>query len=243
MRDYWNEQKATPPWELEGPKSLRQKVHNAWEYGQNQPGNRHPGAEFNKFELPPQGAGSGFFDLPPEEPLPPEKKLFQTSAEFVAGFVPPDYLIDGLMQRRYVYSFTAKTGDGKTAIALLLAACVARGTTLAGREVEKGRVLFFAGENPDDVRARWIKLCEALGEDPDHDGRGVHAVHARPLGGGHPRADRRRGSQGRTVLAADRGHVREPTIPATTRTTTWSSATTPACCAPSSTFPAGRPSW
>ena len=91
----------------------------------------------------------------------------QTSAEFVAGFVPPDYLIDGLLQRRYVYSFTAKTGDGKTTIALLLAACVARGTTLAGREVEKGRVLFFAGENPDDVRTRWIKLCEALDEDPD----------------------------------------------------------------------------
>ena len=101
-----------------------------------------------------------------EQPLP-EHKLFQTSAEFVAAFTPPDYLIDGLLQRRYVYSFTAKTGDGKTAITLLLAACVARGTTLAGREVEKGRVLFFAGENPDDVRSRWIMLCEVLREDPD----------------------------------------------------------------------------
>jgi AAA domain len=147
MRDYWNEQKATPPWELEGPKRLRQKARNAWEYGQNQPGSRHPGNE-----------GSS---------EPPKKQLFQSSAEFVAGFVPPDYLIDGLLQRRYVYSFTAKTGDGKTTIALLLAACVARGTPLAGREVEKGRVLFFAGENPDDVRTRWIKLCEELGENPD----------------------------------------------------------------------------
>jgi hypothetical protein len=149
MRDHWNEQKATPPWELEGSKSLRQKVHNAWEYGQNQPGSRHPGTK------------------PGEPPPPPNQKLFRSSAEFVADFVPPDYLIDGLLQRRYVYSFTAKTGDGKTTIALLLAACVARGTTLAGREVEKGRVLFFAGENPDDVRTRWIKLCEALNEDPD----------------------------------------------------------------------------
>src|SRR5262245_24722330 len=92
----------------------------------------------------------------------PEHKLFQPSAEFVAGYVPPDYLIDGLLQRRYVYSFTAKTGDGKTAIALLLAFYVAKGRALAGREVEKGRVLFFAGENPDDVRTRWILLCEAL---------------------------------------------------------------------------------
>ena len=102
-----------------------------------------------------------------KEQPPPDSNLFQTSAEFVAGFTPPDYLIDGLLQRRYVYSFTAKTGDGKTTIALLLAACVARGTALADREVEKGRVLFFAGENPDDVRSRWIMLCEALGEDPD----------------------------------------------------------------------------
>jgi hypothetical protein len=27
-------------------------------------------------------------------------------------------------------------------------------------------VLFFAGENPDDVRMRWIKLCEEAGVDP-----------------------------------------------------------------------------
>jgi hypothetical protein len=99
---------------------------------------------------------------------PPLKtKLMQTSAEFVAGFVPPDYLIDGLLQRRYVYSLTGPTGSGKTAIALLIAAHVAMGRALAGREVEKGRVLFFAGENPDDVRARWIKLCEEIGVDAD----------------------------------------------------------------------------
>jgi AAA domain/RepB DNA-primase from phage plasmid len=93
---------------------------------------------------------------------PLKNKLMQTSAQFVAGFVPPDYLIDGLLQRRYVYSMTAPTGSGKTAVALRIAAHVAMGAPMAGREVEKGRVLFFAGENPDDVRARWIMLCEQL---------------------------------------------------------------------------------
>jgi hypothetical protein len=39
-------------------------------------------------------------------------RLLQTSAEFVANFVPPDYLIDGWLQRRFVYSFTAPTGSG-----------------------------------------------------------------------------------------------------------------------------------
>jgi DNA-binding PadR family transcriptional regulator len=93
-------------------------------------------------------------------------KLLQSSAQFVEGYVPPDYLVDGLLQRRYVYSLTAPTGSGKTAIALRIAFHVALGLPLAGREVEKGRVLFFAGENPDDVRSRWIKQCEEMGYDP-----------------------------------------------------------------------------
>ena len=99
----------------------------------------------------------------PEQDEPELKKtLMQSSAEFVVGFVPPDYLIDGLLQRRYVYSLTGPTGSGKTAIALRIAIHVALGLALAEREVVKGRVLIFAGENPDDVRTRWIKLCEYM---------------------------------------------------------------------------------
>jgi hypothetical protein len=96
-------------------------------------------------------------------------RLMQTSTQFVAGFVPPDYLIDGLLQRRYVYSFTGPTGSGKTAIALLLTMHVAYGLSLGDRAVEKGRVLFFAGENPDDIRTRWIRVCEEFGVEPETD--------------------------------------------------------------------------
>jgi hypothetical protein len=92
--------------------------------------------------------------------------VFESSAEFAANFVPPDYLIDGLLQRRFVYSMTGMTGAGKTCIALRIAAHVALGLELDDREVEKGRVAFFAGENPDDVRMRWIKLCEEMGKQP-----------------------------------------------------------------------------
>jgi hypothetical protein len=112
------------------------------------------------------GGNYGFFNKPGAKP-PPTGMLMQTSAEFVANFVPPDYLIDGLLQRRYVYSLTGPTGSGKTTIALRIGAHVANGLALAGRDVEKGRVLFFAGENPDDVRSRWIKLCEEMKLDPD----------------------------------------------------------------------------
>jgi RecA-family ATPase len=37
---------------------------------------------------------------------------------------------------------------------------------LRSREVRKGSVLFCAGENPDDIRARYIVLAERMGFDP-----------------------------------------------------------------------------
>jgi AAA domain len=96
-----------------------------------------------------------------------ETNLILSSGQFVAGFIPPDYLLDGILLCGYVYSFTANTGHGKTAVALLLTALVALGQALAGRDVVKGRVLYFAGENPTDVRMRWIGMAEKFGFDAD----------------------------------------------------------------------------
>jgi hypothetical protein len=125
---------------------------------------------------------------PPEPPLPngPEdygydtrsdgkageakvqpRKLIQSSAQFVKDFVPPDYLIDGVLQRRYIYSLTARTGTGKTSIVMLISAHVGIGLRLGNRDVEQGNVLIFAGENPDDIRARWIAMSQRVPFDPD----------------------------------------------------------------------------
>jgi hypothetical protein len=97
----------------------------------------------------------------------PAKPLIQSSAEFVKGFVPPDYLIDGILQRRFIYSNTGRTGGGKTAISLLMAAHVALAKPIGRCGVEKGRVLYFAGENPDDIRMRWIVMAAEMGFDID----------------------------------------------------------------------------
>ncbi|KGT76441.1 hypothetical protein MA20_27040 [Bradyrhizobium japonicum] len=86
--------------------------------------------------------------------------------EFGDDFRPPSYLVDGILQRRFVYSMTAQTGTGKTAIALLKAAHVATGRALSGRGVKRGWVLYLAGENPDDVKARWFGLTKEMGIDP-----------------------------------------------------------------------------
>jgi hypothetical protein len=50
---------------------------------------------------------------------------------------------------------------------LLLAACIALGKSLGNREVAKGKVIFFAGENPTDVQMRWLALSLSMGFDVD----------------------------------------------------------------------------
>jgi hypothetical protein len=82
--------------------------------------------------------------------------------EFTAGFTPPDYIIDGILQRRFLYSVTGQTGNGKTAWVLLVAYSIAEAVPLGTHETEQGRVCVLAGENPDDVRMRWIAMGERL---------------------------------------------------------------------------------
>ena len=101
----------------------------------------------------------------PASPVGPDGALILGSAEFVGGFVAPDYIVDGILQRRYLYCLTAKTGHGKTAVLLLLAAMVATGQPFNNADTSVGRVCYFAGENPDDVRARWLLMASVFGFD------------------------------------------------------------------------------
>ena len=81
---------------------------------------------------------------------------------FVADFTPPQYEIDGLLQRGRLYSLTAPTGHGKTAVALYLEVLLATGSPLAGRTVEQGTGLYFAAENADDVRCRILLMADRM---------------------------------------------------------------------------------
>jgi hypothetical protein len=93
----------------------------------------------------------------------PTSDLIQT---FVQGFVPPEYLVDQVLQRRFCYSITAQTGVGKTAVAMLLSAHVGAGRSLGNLDVEQGSVLYFAGENPTDIQMRWLGITRELNIDP-----------------------------------------------------------------------------
>ena len=102
-----------------------------------------------------------FSDASPDNTMDDEiPTIIKSSGEFVRGFTPPEYLIDGIIQGGFLYSNTGATGSGKTAVALEIARCIATGSPIGGREVEQGQVIYFAGENPDDVRQRWIAMAE-----------------------------------------------------------------------------------
>jgi hypothetical protein len=104
-------------------------------------------------------------NMEPEQAAPPAWRI-QTAAEFTADFVAPEYIIDGIIQRGRIYTLTAPTGSGKTAVMLYAAMAIATGMDFCNNEVEAGDVLFLAGENPDDVRARFIGTMEFHEVDP-----------------------------------------------------------------------------
>ena len=91
------------------------------------------------------------------------KGMFLSSGAFVGEFSAPDYLVDGILQRGFIYSLTGATGAGKTAISLRIMAHCALGKGLGPRQCAAGRVLMLVGENADDVRMRWIALAEQMG--------------------------------------------------------------------------------
>ncbi|RVP64650.1 winged helix-turn-helix transcriptional regulator [Sinorhizobium meliloti] len=99
-----------------------------------------------------------------------------SSADFLKRMGPPDYVIEGLILAGCAYTLTGVTGHGKTLIALLKAIQTAQGEWFCGRKCRKGKVAFFAGENPDNVRVQYYSMCADLGIDPPanilwHDGK------------------------------------------------------------------------
>lgn len=95
----------------------------------------------------------------------PSQRLLMTLPEFLAGFVAPDYVVDGILRRGFLYSLTAMTGAGKTAIALLIAEIASnrkRRRKLGPHDVEHVRVVYIACENADDVRMRLIGMAAKM---------------------------------------------------------------------------------
>lgn len=96
----------------------------------------------------------------PEKPKPALTE-FVDGAHFISNIMPPQWLIDGVIQRSYLYGLTAPTNHGKTALAALMAVSVALGINFASHACEPGHVLYLAGENPEDFKLRLRGACQA----------------------------------------------------------------------------------
>ena len=60
---------------------------------------------------------------------------FQSMAKFTDERVPPTYLIDGILQRGFLYTVTGATGHGKTTVCLEMAQAISSGTFFGEAEV------------------------------------------------------------------------------------------------------------
>jgi hypothetical protein len=79
---------------------------------------------------------------------------------FLSEYQETNYIVDGIIEEGRLYSLTAPSGTGKTAVALLMAERIALGLPFGGNHVEKAGVIFLAGENPSDVRIRMMAQIE-----------------------------------------------------------------------------------
>ncbi len=93
---------------------------------------------------------------------------------FTAEYEPAEYLIDYMLQTGFLYSLTAETGAGKTALMILVSALVATGKPFGQAEVKRGNVIYCVGENADEFRQRMICLRENSFDPPEYDG--IHVL-------------------------------------------------------------------
>lgn len=73
-----------------------------------------------------------------------------TGAEFNRLWQPPDWLVDGIIQRGRLYACTSVAGHGKTAVFLYVSCMVMTGEYVGTMRTSRGKVVYLAGENPAD---------------------------------------------------------------------------------------------
>src|SRR5262245_16778202 len=118
----------------------------------------------NKDGDAPPTAGHRVSQFEPRNRKPPPKRLVLRLDEFLRQYVAPDYILDGILQRGYLYSATGLTGAGKSAWALLVAFTMANGGGKIGeREIVAGRIVYICKENPIDIMMRLMAMCELAG--------------------------------------------------------------------------------
>ena len=116
----------------------------------------HPYREHGRWAPPPNSEDDygGRVAQPMGEPIVAKTPAkFKSAKAFCAEYEPVAYAIEPFVRSSNLYSLTAKTGAGKTALLIVMALALATGRgEILGREVSRGRVAYVAAESPDDLR-------------------------------------------------------------------------------------------
>ena len=79
----------------------------------------------------------------------------------------PQFVIESLVPRGTLTLLSANGGAGKSMLALQAAICVVFGRPFMGKMIQRGRVLFYSGEDATNmVRNRIKKICHHMGLNP-----------------------------------------------------------------------------
>ena len=108
----------------------------------------------------------------PAPTKPPSLLVTAPIDQFLSTFCAPEWSVEDILQRGYLYSLTGPTGHAKTAVATLLEVSYALQRPFAGKRVATGSVLSLVGENPPDKQGRWQVAFQAAGATP----RGIRVL-------------------------------------------------------------------
>lgn len=93
---------------------------------------------------------------PATEPEPPRYDHLFLPRSGLADLAPPEPLIDGVLDRRVLFSITGRGGTYKSFVVLNWLACLATGTPWLGHEVTRAKVLYVVGEGLHGLEARLV---------------------------------------------------------------------------------------
>lgn len=140
---------------------LRGRVANAYQYGQNAPGAKHPAARFGEVNIPPQ-------------PSPQEAQTSQAAqsglrlltVDECAETPPRGYVVKNMIAPGQVGSIYGQPGAGKSVLAPHLAYAVAQGRRAFGQRTKQGAVFYVAAEDEAGMRQRVNALGRRHGRTP-----------------------------------------------------------------------------
>jgi len=153
MLDHWNEQKASPPWQ---PDELERKIKNAYAYGQGSTGGKTALGEFGALDID-VGEHYSIRDRRADNTNQPGSKsqsagkLHFLTYEEMKAMPEPEWLVEGIVQKRSGALMFGKSNTFKSFLAIDIGLSVATGRDWHGFSVSKGRVLFVATEGANGV--------------------------------------------------------------------------------------------